>query len=301
MTKLAIQKIEVDPTIQIRQGNREETVQRYEESFDNLPPIDVFDTPDGLLLADGFHRWAAAMRLGRTEIEANVRKGTREDAAEHAVIANTKNAVALTAEERDAGIRRLHLLHDDWSNRRIATAMSVHRSTVDSVFRVADVREAVTGGVRTPPVSDSHLKAIAAADPEDWKPLAEAAEKRDWTRDETRLAAQNLKNPRVSEEHKQALRSGEADPYDVDYKGEFAIPVDRIGRKIREMKESDELLAMEHALAALARVRAFKLEAIVGAMQPARRRHFIKEMPGYISFMEEVLAAAKDYKLGVVS
>ena len=299
--KLAIQDIDVDPTIQIRQGNREETVQRYEESFDNLPPIDVFDTPDGLLLADGFHRWAAAMRLGRTEIEANVRKGTREDAAEHAVIANTKNAVALTAEERDAGIRRLKLLHDDWSHRDIAKAMSVNRRTVGAVFQVAEVREAVTGGARAPHVSDSHLREIAAADPEDWQPLAKAAGKREWTRDETRLAAQNLKNPRVSKEHKQAIRSGEADPYAVDDKGEFAIPVDRIGRKIREMKESDELLAMEQALAALARARAFEPGAIVGSMQPTRRRHFIEEMPGYISFMEEVLNAAKNRKLEAIT
>ncbi len=96
--RLALSEIEIDPTIQIRRSNYEDTIQRYEEAFERLPPVDVFDTAEGLLLADGFHRIAAAERLGHSEIDATVRKGTRQDAAEHAVIANTKNGEPLTAE-----------------------------------------------------------------------------------------------------------------------------------------------------------------------------------------------------------
>ena len=83
--------------------------------------------------------------------------------------------------------------------------------------------------------------------------------------------------------------------------GEFAFPVDVIGRKLREMRENDGLLTLEKSLAVLAALRAFTPEAIVDDMKPARRRSFIKEMPGYISFLEEVVAAAKDHKLEVVS
>jgi hypothetical protein len=38
-------------------------VERYAQMLDALPPIVVFDTPEGLLLVDGCHRLAAA-RLG---------------------------------------------------------------------------------------------------------------------------------------------------------------------------------------------------------------------------------------------
>jgi ParB-like chromosome segregation protein Spo0J len=77
VTKLAIDSIIIDPTVQIRRSNHEPTIRRYEESFEKLPPIDVFDTPDGMLLADGFHRVAAAQRLGLVEVDAKVHEGTR--------------------------------------------------------------------------------------------------------------------------------------------------------------------------------------------------------------------------------
>jgi hypothetical protein len=40
----------------------------------------VVDTPEGLLLDDGYHRVAASRRLGLEEVEAEVRTGTRRDA-----------------------------------------------------------------------------------------------------------------------------------------------------------------------------------------------------------------------------
>src|SRR3989442_10872953 len=106
MPKIAIKEIEIDTTIQIRRGNHEPTIRRYEESFEKLPPVDVFRTPEGDLLADGFHRVAAAERLGKREIQATIHKGTREAALEFAVTANMKNADPLSPEERDDGIRR---------------------------------------------------------------------------------------------------------------------------------------------------------------------------------------------------
>ena len=44
----------------------------------------VFDTPEGPLLADGHHRLAAAGRLGRKTVEAEVRAGSRQDALRYA-------------------------------------------------------------------------------------------------------------------------------------------------------------------------------------------------------------------------
>ena len=55
-------------------------VERYARTPDALPPVVVVDTPEGLLLADGYHRVAASRRLGLEEVEAEVLTGTRRDA-----------------------------------------------------------------------------------------------------------------------------------------------------------------------------------------------------------------------------
>jgi hypothetical protein len=57
-------------------------VERYARTLDALPPVVVVDTPEGLLLADGYHRVAASRHLGLEEVEAEVRAGTRRDAVQ---------------------------------------------------------------------------------------------------------------------------------------------------------------------------------------------------------------------------
>ena len=60
-------------------------VERYASSPDELPPVVVFDTGDGLLLADGHHRVAAARRRGADTVDAEIRRGSRSDALRYAV------------------------------------------------------------------------------------------------------------------------------------------------------------------------------------------------------------------------
>lgn len=60
-------------------------VERYAEMLDALPPVVVFDTEEGMLLADGYHRVAAARRRGRETVEAEMRRGSRHDALRHAI------------------------------------------------------------------------------------------------------------------------------------------------------------------------------------------------------------------------
>jgi ParB-like chromosome segregation protein Spo0J len=59
-------------------------VERYAQRLDALPQVVVFDTEEGLLLADGYHRVAAARRRGLETIEAEVRLGSRQDALRYA-------------------------------------------------------------------------------------------------------------------------------------------------------------------------------------------------------------------------
>jgi|SRR5215208_3249456 hypothetical protein len=59
-------------------------VERYARMLQALPPVVVFDTPEGLLLVDGYHRLAAARRCGLESIEAEVRSGSRHDGLQYA-------------------------------------------------------------------------------------------------------------------------------------------------------------------------------------------------------------------------
>jgi ParB-like chromosome segregation protein Spo0J len=297
--ELALAKVVVDPTIQIRRTNHEPTIRRYEDSFEKLPPVDVFDTAEGLLLADGFHRFAAADRLGLKKISANVRKGTRQAALEWAVINNTKNADPLTPDERDDGIRRLKQLHPDWTLRRLADAMSVSHITVKRALEVQEVKREVMAPVTR--VTDSHFAEVAAAPKQQWEPLVKAVEQRGWSRDATRLAVRNLKDSRVPEKHKRDLLKGKADPVIVTGNGEFAVPADVVGRQIRDMEANDAILAFQRALEYLAKARLFKVEAIVGDADQRLLKTWVRELPGDIEFLNDVVESiATRGKLRVV-
>lgn len=290
MPKLTIREIKIDPTVQIRRGNREDTVRRYMEAFEQLPPVTVFKTPEGLLLADGFHRVAAAERLGLRAIEAEIRKGTREDALEFAVVGNIKNADPLNEEERDAGIRRLKQLHDDWSQQKIAKVMSVSQATVSHVLKVAEVgREVMTRHS----LNHTILREIGKAPKEKWQPLAEAAAERGWSSDMTALARQNLEDRRIPEEHKKKLLAGKADPVIRTPEGELAVPTEVVSRRLREQAANDAILTFQQALQVLAKARLFKPE---GILEPADRDtldYWVKELPGDIRFLQDVLDGAQ--------
>jgi hypothetical protein len=61
-----------------------ERVGRYVRNLEAQPPVVVFDTEDGLLLTDGYHRVAAAQQRGADTIDAEVHHGSREDALRYA-------------------------------------------------------------------------------------------------------------------------------------------------------------------------------------------------------------------------
>lgn len=300
MPTLAITDIIVDHSIPIRRSTHDATVTRYMEAFDLLPPLTVVKTRDGLLLADGFHRIAAAMRLGHKEIAAIVRNGTREDALEVAVIANTKNGDPLTTEERDSGIRRLKAMGRSiaW----ISNEMSLSRQTVSSVIAAIRVsQEVIVDDDRGRPLTTKHFREIARAEERHWQPLADAAAKRGWSDELLALAVRNLKQPSVPRDVKQALLAGKKDPVVIGPDGSIGVSSHLAAQDVRARQRDDALLALERALEALRRLRQFNVSAIVGAADADRLDRIRREMPGDIRFMERVLEAASSSKLRVVS
>ena len=297
--QLLIETLHVDPTIQIRHASHEPTIQRYMDSFENLPPIEVFDTPEGKLVADGFQRLAAARRLGKKRIAAQIHKGTREEAVEFAAIANTRSGVPLTLEERDDGIQQLKRMHPDWTPAQIAKAMSVSPETVRRVFRIDDIKRKYSAARDLP---SSHIAEVAKANPTDQEPLVHAARERHWSRDVTRLAVQNLKDARISPDRKQAILNGKADPVVVTTNGQLAVPADVVGKRLRDLKENDIQLQLERGLEQLAKLRLSNPKAIAGSIEHRRMQRLIEELPGYIDFLNGLLSEMKreSRKLAVV-
>ena len=80
-------------------------VERYAGMIDALPPVVLFDTPEGVFLVDGYHRVAAARLLGLETLEAEVRRGSRQDALRYAATLAAAQR-GLSPEEAASYIRR---------------------------------------------------------------------------------------------------------------------------------------------------------------------------------------------------
>ncbi len=292
MTEMPVRDIEMDPAIQIRDSNHGETIERYMDSFERLPPIDVFATPEGKYVADGFQRLAAAIRLGRQTIEVTLHEGTYQEAAEFAAVANTRSGDPLTRKERSRGIRRLRGLHADWSTNQIAEAMSVGQTTVRDVLNVDKMRTNLIHSARAMELPDAHIREVARAPEPAQQQIAEAASDRGWTASETASAVRNLQDEALPSAHKRALLDGEADPVVAGPNGEYAMPVETISRRVRQQKENSAQLAYAEAVRGLARLELFRPDAIT-EVEPRRLQQLVDELPRHIAFMEDVLASAR--------
>lgn len=121
----------VDMSISVRDELDRPTVTAYEESFADLPPVEVYALPDGrLLLVDGFHRVAAARNRRETRVQAVVRQGSSAEAAEEAVLANLRHGRPYTLPERRRAANRLLRVHSDWADHRIAQLVGTSAHTV---------------------------------------------------------------------------------------------------------------------------------------------------------------------------
>ena len=73
--ELPLDDLVLDPNLNLRDRLDDFTVERYAESWQRLPPITVFEVDGRWLMADGFHRHAAAVMLGGRTIPAEIRAG----------------------------------------------------------------------------------------------------------------------------------------------------------------------------------------------------------------------------------
>lgn len=144
-------------------------VERLTLVLDDCPPI-VVQAETGAVL-DGFHRWNAATRLGRSVIRAVIVECVDAEALELAVKANLAHGLPLTLAERKSVARQLAET-TDWSDRRIGDSCGISHDTV------ASTRPRPTGGNRqldTPPAPTAPAKRKGKDDRD--RPVDEAAQR----------------------------------------------------------------------------------------------------------------------------
>jgi hypothetical protein len=138
--RMPISRIRVDGGTQLRAACSEATIAEYAEALKAgvaFPPIIAFYDDIEFWLADGFHRHAAYLAAGLTEIAVDVRHGDRRAALLFAAGANADHGLRRTQEDKRNAV--LTLLHDpewrQWSDRTIADRVGVSHPTVARIRR----------------------------------------------------------------------------------------------------------------------------------------------------------------------
>jgi len=112
---LPLDLIDIHGGTQTRVKTNGEAIESYAEEMNHgtvFPPITLFYDGATYWLADGFHRYLAAKRIGLPSILAEVKPGGRIDALKHALGANATNGVYRTnADKRNAAAIAL----EEWS------------------------------------------------------------------------------------------------------------------------------------------------------------------------------------------
>lgn len=105
-----------------------------------FPPVDLFDLPSGdLVIADGWHRYKAAVTVGFIELPANVHTGTREEALLFALKANQQHGLRRTNADKRRAVEVALGLTSAASSRAIADLCGVSHTFVDETRQVATV------------------------------------------------------------------------------------------------------------------------------------------------------------------
>lgn len=94
--EIPLHELILDPNLNLRDRLDTDTVDRYVEAWNRMPPVTVFHVEGRFLLADGFHRHAAAVAMGRRSLRSEILEGTFADALDYVAGANLHHGLPLT-------------------------------------------------------------------------------------------------------------------------------------------------------------------------------------------------------------
>jgi ParB-like chromosome segregation protein Spo0J len=115
------------------------TIQRYAESIEHLPPIEVNQHNE---LIDGYHRWVAHQKAGAQKIAATVTE-TQSDAhlQELGIEKNAKHGLQLTRDEKRTIARKLYAAKQVTDKKRFQDLLGVGKSALSEWLQDLDRAE----------------------------------------------------------------------------------------------------------------------------------------------------------------
>jgi ParB-like chromosome segregation protein Spo0J len=137
----------------------EETISRYMESFDALPPVSIQEGTG--VLVDGFHRVEAATRLGSEAVPVRMLDIPDEELHLYAGLANCGHGRALNRVERNRFIVRL-VEQYQWPAEKVARSIGVSASSISLALREHRYNQALSErlGEDVQIINSSHVQAL---------------------------------------------------------------------------------------------------------------------------------------------
>lgn len=134
--RLELEKITIDPSMQIRVETNSPTVAEYEDRMsegEQFPPLLVWFTDGAHVLLDGWHRHAAMTNNGFVDAECKIFTGTKTEALIAAACSNRQHGLKMTSADKRKAIVKLIETSGELSSRAIAEAIGVSDHTVEAV------------------------------------------------------------------------------------------------------------------------------------------------------------------------
>jgi transcriptional regulator with XRE-family HTH domain len=138
MLAVELHRIRVDGETQPRAAIDPATVDEYAEAMARrmrFPPLVVYFDGESAWLADGFHRYYAAQKLGAQALDVDWREGTLEMAKLYAASANAEHGLRRTAGDKRRAIEMVLSTKAgrNWTQEQIAKHCHVSQSWVSTV------------------------------------------------------------------------------------------------------------------------------------------------------------------------
>jgi len=140
---LDIAKIRIDGDTQPRLAIDQMIVSEYAEALEagaEFPPVQVVSDGAAHWLVDGFHRYYAHRKLGRTQIKAEVTTGLLEEAQWLSLMSNKAHGLRRTNQDKAKAVIKALKMKPEMSDNAIAEHVGVSQPTV-SKYR-ASIEEA---------------------------------------------------------------------------------------------------------------------------------------------------------------
>jgi hypothetical protein len=131
---VTLAELKIDPDLQCRaRGTQRDVVRQYADDMkrgDIFPAITVFRSGGGTFVANGFHRVAAALEAGITELQAEVKSGSKRDALLHSVKSDQTVGLRRTTLDKRRSVELVLAAFPKMSNLKLSQLVGVDDKTV---------------------------------------------------------------------------------------------------------------------------------------------------------------------------